>query len=150
MFYFVLSLLFCCTLFHYSSLSIVCGVVCCTDLGKQWAAVTTKSGAISVPPQVWERWKWRLTCQGQSPRFAADPPMILDNFCLPQSTMGTERGSKSVHSANTVWGFGVLFIRRARWISLSSLKDQWLPLCINCENVKIVTHWYTAGRQFHC
>lgn len=57
-----------------------------THLGKQWAAVTTKSGEIRTPPQVWTPPWWRDSCQGHWPGLATLPPMIRDvDGCLPQS-----------------------------------------------------------------
>jgi len=57
-----------------------------TNLLKQWAADTTKSGEMSDPPQAWPPLKRRLTCQGHWPSLEAVPPMILETLCcLPQS-----------------------------------------------------------------
>lgn len=43
----------------------------------QWAAVTIHSGVMMEPPQTWTPWTCRLTCQGQSPGEAFNPPTIL-------------------------------------------------------------------------
>lgn len=62
---------------------------CCplvTDLGKQWAAVTTKSGDTRIPPQTCDPPKCRESCQGHWPSLATLPPMIREDNCWrPQS-----------------------------------------------------------------
>lgn len=62
-----------------------------SHLGKQWAAVSTKSGEIKTPPQIWEPLKWSDNCQGHWPNFASVPPMIRDvDCCRPQSRNGSQ------------------------------------------------------------
>jgi len=74
-------------------------------LVKQWAAVSTKSGAIRTPPQVWWPWKWRDTCQGHWPSSAIAPPMILElDLGWPHST---SRGERRVRKVIIPWWHNV-------------------------------------------
>lgn len=43
---------------------------------KQWDAVRIHLSLMRLPPQRCSPWYWRLTCHGQSPRWAFTPPAI--------------------------------------------------------------------------
>lgn len=122
----------------------------------QWAAVTIHSGVMMEPPQTWTPWTCRLTCQGQSPGEAFNPPTIL-LWRFTERTPHSEgdkhksgvsqqnRRHQGQHKANHVCSSQLLF---------SGLTRQWGHCClcfpiIRNLNKQVASRWSPRSPRGH-